>query len=98
MAALNEGNSPSIAQNREFGGLIYRNADGTYGYTEPSPGTGASFDPTSVSAPAGATVVGDYHTHADYSTVGPDRMPSGPQIRRRMPTTATTSRKPTGTG
>jgi uncharacterized Zn-binding protein involved in type VI secretion len=75
VAALNEANSPSIAQNREFGGLIYQNPDGTYGYTEPSPGDGASFDPTTVSAPPGATVVGDYHTHADYSTEGPNGEP-----------------------
>ncbi|MEM9588121.1 MAG: DUF4329 domain-containing protein [Planctomycetota bacterium] len=68
VAALDAANGQSIAANTEFGGLIYQNADGTYGFTTPSAGTGTGFDPSAVSAPAGTTVVGDYHTHGDYST------------------------------
>jgi uncharacterized Zn-binding protein involved in type VI secretion len=75
IAALSEANPQSIAANQEYGGLIYRNADGTYGYTVPSPGDGTSFNPSSVSAPPGATVVGDYHTHGDYSVSGADGNP-----------------------
>lgn len=67
-AALVEANPASISENREFGGLIYKAADGTYGYTEPTRGTGTSFDPTSVSIPGGTKLVGDYHVHGDFST------------------------------
>ncbi|RMF38899.1 MAG: DUF4329 domain-containing protein [Alphaproteobacteria bacterium] len=71
-AALDAANPQSIADNREYGGLVYRNPDGTYGYTNPSGGTGTGFNPHAISAPPGATVVGDYHTHGDYSVVGPN--------------------------
>ena len=67
-SALNQANPTSISQNTEYGGLIYRNANGRYGYTAPSAGSGTGFDPSSVSVPPGTTLVGDYHTHGDYST------------------------------
>ena len=67
-AALNQANPVSIRENTEYGGLIYRNPDGTYGHTAPSKGTGTGFNPSAVSIPPGTTLVGDYHTHGDYST------------------------------
>ena len=50
---------------------FYKNADGTYGYTSPLKGTDQSFNPTSALSlvPKGASIVGDYHTYADYSLV-----------------------------
>ena len=70
-AALNAANPQSIARNQEFGGVIYRDANGKYGYTGPVGGTDQGFDPSQAPAPPGTTVVGDYHTHGDYSTVDP---------------------------
>lgn len=77
-AALNAANSQSITQNREFGGLIYRDANGRYGYTGPAPGTGASFDPyaPNVAVPPGTTLVGDYHTHGDYAQPDANDVPT----------------------
>ncbi|TRW17642.1 DUF4329 domain-containing protein [Glacieibacterium frigidum] len=68
-AALTEANPQSIRENLEFGGLVYKSPDGTYGYTAPARGTSTGFDPTSVTIPSGTTLVGDFHTHADYSIV-----------------------------
>jgi hypothetical protein len=68
-AALDEANPSSIRENVEYGGLVYRDDHtGRYGYTTPSRGSGTGFDPSSVSAPDETSVVGDYHTHGDYST------------------------------
>ena len=70
--ALNAANPHSISANLEYWGLIYEAADGKFYYTGPVPGTGQGADPSSdAPAPAGTTVVGDYHTHGDYSTVDP---------------------------
>jgi len=66
-AALNEANPQSITTNLEVGGLVYRDANGRYGYTAPLQGTVDGFNPGAVTVPPGTTVVGDYHTHADYS-------------------------------
>jgi hypothetical protein len=68
-AALTVANPQSIAQNREFGGVIYRDASGRYGYTRPIPGKDQTFDLSQTPNPPGTTLVGDYHTHADYSTL-----------------------------
>ncbi|HEX2724657.1 MAG TPA: DUF4329 domain-containing protein, partial [Beijerinckiaceae bacterium] len=70
-AALREANPRSVAENREYAGLIYRGADGQYYYTGPVAGTPTSSRPNDAPAPAGSTVVGDYHTHGDYSTTDP---------------------------
>jgi len=67
-AALTEANPTSIKENTEYGGLIYRDASGRYGYTAPSAGSGTGFNPAAVPLPDGTTRVGDYHTHGDYST------------------------------
>jgi uncharacterized Zn-binding protein involved in type VI secretion len=72
IAALRHANPRSINDNREYGGLIYRDAAGRYHYTEPEGGDGTSFDPHAVQVPPGSTVVGDYHAHGDYSEEGPN--------------------------
>jgi Domain of unknown function (DUF4329) len=57
-------NDTSIAENKEYGGYVYKNADGTYTYTKPNPGT---LDSTQLGPkPDSGTVVGDYHTHGAY--------------------------------
>ena len=71
-AALDAANPQSIAANREYSGLIYRGADGQYYYTGPAQGSPTGANPyTDAPAPAGTQVVGDYHTHGDYSTTDP---------------------------
>jgi len=80
VAALDAANPGSIGANQEFGGLVYQNADGTYGYTTPSAGTGTGFNLGTISIPPGSTEAGNYHTHGDYSTAGP----SGP-VRTNNP-------------
>ena len=68
-AALNGINPVSVRQNREHGGWVYRNGDGTFGYTEPVPGNVDSVDignPSSV-IPRGTAESASYHTHG-----GPD--------------------------
>jgi uncharacterized protein DUF4329/PAAR motif-containing protein len=68
-AALQAANPQSIKDNKEYSGLIYRGADGQYYYTGPVGGTGTGANPKrDAPPPAGSTVVGDYHTHGDYST------------------------------
>jgi hypothetical protein len=70
-AALCAANPASIRDNREYGGLIFRGSDGKYYYTGPLRGTDQGANPAAAAAPAGSTVVGDYHTHGDYSTRDP---------------------------
>ncbi len=71
-AALNEANPQSIKDNTEYSGLIYKGTDGKYYYTGPAKGTDQGANPLKQApAPAGTTVVGDYHTHGDYSTIDP---------------------------
>lgn len=68
-AALGQANPQSIRDNREYAGLIYRDAQGRYYYSGPIMGSDQGADPSKAPAPAGTQVVGDYHTHGDYSTV-----------------------------
>lgn len=70
-AALTSANPQSISANREYGGVIYRDTSGQYYYTGPVQGSAAGFDPSSAPAPSGTQVVGDYHTHGDYSMQDP---------------------------
>jgi hypothetical protein len=58
-AALNAANPQSIAKNQEFGGVIYRDANGKYGYTGPAGGSDQGFDPSRAPAQPGTTLVGD---------------------------------------
>jgi len=70
-AALRSANPRSMRANREYAGLIYRGADGQYYYSGPIRGTDQSARPQDAPAPPGAQVVGNYHTHGDYSTADP---------------------------
>ena len=71
-AALNAANAPSINDNREYSGLIYKGADGKFYFTGPARGTDQGANPyRDAPAPAGTTVVGDYHTHGPYGTADP---------------------------
>jgi hypothetical protein len=65
--ALQECNLLSIADNCEYGGLIFKQPDGTYGYTLAKRGTPTGFDPSTIRVPENTRVIGDYHTHGDYS-------------------------------
>jgi hypothetical protein len=76
--ALNVANPKSIEENIEYGGYIYRDANGAYGYTDPLAGEGTSwsrFDEAQALIPSGSNIVGFYHTHGDYSR---DGGPDGP--------------------
>jgi hypothetical protein len=67
--ALTDANPRSVRANREFGGVIYQNpATGRYHYTPPQRGSATGFTPNPGARPAGTTLVGDYHTHGDYSS------------------------------
>jgi uncharacterized Zn-binding protein involved in type VI secretion len=70
-AALQVANPESIKANREYAGLIYRGADGQYYYTGPIQGSDQGANPHAAPVPPGGAVVGDYHTHGDYSTADP---------------------------
>jgi RHS repeat-associated protein len=60
-------NLKSISKGTEYGGWIYQNADGTYSYTSPVPGSAAT---TNLGQrPITGTICGDYHTHGS-CTVG----------------------------
>ena len=67
-SALNTINPTSVAQNLEYGGYVYRNADGSYSTTAPISGTPISLElpPISVATPAGTTTTASYHTHAAF--------------------------------
>jgi len=66
-AALAKYNPLSIRDNKEYGGLIYKNADGTYGFTPPVIGDYNGVKLRDIKLPQGAVGVADYHTHGDYS-------------------------------
>lgn len=65
---LNDVNPTSIAQNREWGGYIYRNADGSFSATNAVQGTAISvlLPSPSNAAPSGAVSTASYHTHAAF--------------------------------
>ncbi len=65
--ALSGINPTSVRENREYGGWIYRNADGSFAHTAPVRGEPAGVDighPSVV--PAGTTATASYHTHAAF--------------------------------
>jgi len=75
--ALEEANALSIKENVEYGGLIYKNEDGSYGYTTPRTDnhpTTVDVDAAMDLVPDKATVVGRYHTHGDWSFRNPDTL------------------------
>ncbi|ECX3669707.1 DUF4329 domain-containing protein, partial [Salmonella enterica] len=66
----------SIFKNREYGGVIFRAKDGSYGYTRGRLGTSRTaptFKDSAGGLPKGSTPVGQYHTHGDYSDAGFNR-------------------------
>lgn len=82
-AALNKANPLSITDNLEYSGLIYRGKDGKFYFSGPAKGTDQGANPlTDAPAPAGTTVVGDFHTHGDYSTADPK---TGAAVRTKDP-------------
>jgi RHS repeat-associated protein len=69
--AVNDYNPTSIAENREYGGFIYKNSDGTFSYTDPhvnnDAGIGNDFKLPrfwDIPIPNGTERAGWYHTHA----------------------------------
>ncbi|MFC4159052.1 RHS repeat-associated core domain-containing protein [Chitinimonas lacunae] len=68
---LQTANKKSIKLNKEYGGLIYK-IKGKFYATVPIPGTERSFRPKLAEKliPKNAKIVGDYHTHGDYSIEG----------------------------
>lgn len=62
IAAINEINPRSIAQNIEYGGRIYMKPDGKFSYTDAVQGGPWSIDPGQ--HPPGTNLAGTYHTHA----------------------------------
>ncbi|GIW44743.1 MAG: hypothetical protein KatS3mg077_2025 [Candidatus Binatia bacterium] len=68
LAVLTRVNPQSIAENTEYGGLIYRERDGFFDFTPPLGGTpnAVELEPAYALLPTGAQVTGFYHTHADY--------------------------------
>ncbi|OTA16446.1 virulence protein [Xenorhabdus vietnamensis] len=69
-AALKKYNPMSIRKNREYGGVIFRAKDGSYGYTRGLLGTGRKAPPMKKSLGRSISrnaVVGQYHTHGAYS-------------------------------
>jgi len=81
--ALKVANPQSIKDNLEYSGLIYQGTDGKYYFTGPAKGTDQGANPLrDAPAPADTSVVGDYHTHADYSTAD---LATGAAIRTNDP-------------
>ncbi|HEY5602360.1 MAG TPA: RHS repeat-associated core domain-containing protein, partial [Gammaproteobacteria bacterium] len=69
-AALIDANPKSIADNLEYGGLIFKDPKtGLYGFSGPIKGSDQGVNPHAAPIPAGCVLVGDYHTHGDYSTM-----------------------------
>jgi hypothetical protein len=67
-AAFKKVNPLSINDNLEYGGLIFRdNRSGRYGFTGPIKGSDQGVNPHAAQAPHNSSLVGDYHTHGDYS-------------------------------
>jgi RHS repeat-associated protein len=67
IAALSIANPQSIKDNKEIGGLIYQDKAGLYHYTSGIEATEEHVNPFKSPAPEGTKIVGDYHTHGDYS-------------------------------
>jgi hypothetical protein len=77
--ALNYSNPDSISENTEYGGTLYQNANGTYSASLPTKGSSTGVNPLVAYPPQGTTLVGDYHTHGDYSKpgwFGPEKCPA----------------------
>jgi hypothetical protein len=64
LSALSEIDTVSTDGNIEYAGKAYENPDGSYSFTSAAPGTSGTSNPAASPVPAGATVVGSYHSHA----------------------------------
>lgn len=62
---LNDVNPKSVRENREYGGIIYRNPDGSYSHTNPTRGDEDSLL-IPLDTPEGTRATAFYHTHAAY--------------------------------
>ena len=65
---LNRVNPRSVALNREFGGWVFRNPDGSFASTEPVRGEAASvtLPARNVIIPLGSMATASYHTHGAF--------------------------------
>lgn len=65
-SVLNDINPVSVRENREHGGWIYRNVDGTFGHTNPVAGQVASVNigNPNTAVPSNTRATASYHTHA----------------------------------
>jgi Domain of unknown function (DUF4329) len=73
IAALDHINPFSVRDNVEYAGLIYQRGPNDFDFTGPVRGTAGDSNPYDAPAPPGTRVVGTYHTHGDYTIMGPDR-------------------------
>ncbi len=64
-AAVTDINLRSIAEGREYGGLIYHSRADYYSYTEPIAGDVKQVQPYDAKSPAGTGTTAYYHTHGD---------------------------------
>ena len=62
---LNQINPVSVRESREFGGYVYRNPNGSYGYTNPKRGQYKSINLGDVRIPNGTRRTASYHTHGN---------------------------------
>ncbi len=63
-SVINTINPTSVAENREYGGMVYRNSDGSFGATGPIRGELANVDPGGPSSVPGDTqATASWHTH-----------------------------------
>lgn len=69
-AALSKYNPRSIRRNKEYGGLLYRDPNGRYGFSRAVKGEVDTVNPNQARIPRDARTVGDYHTHGDYGRPG----------------------------
>jgi len=63
---LNGINPTSVAENREYGGWVYRNGDNTFSATEPIKGTVDSVSIGPPSSVGAGTATATYHTHGGF--------------------------------
>jgi hypothetical protein len=82
-SVLGRANPMSINDNLEYGGKLFQSPSGRFGATAPAKGSDQGFDLGPIKAPPGTTETGNYHTHGDYSSQGPN----GEAVRTSNPKT-----------
>lgn len=94
IAALNEVMARSRGLNREFGGIIYMNMDGTFSYTTPIMGSVGSLNAPKQNpvqgkdwdwCPPGMNAAGWYHTHGRYDPKYVSQFFSGSRMKAGVP-------------